>query len=343
VTKKVINKKDKSMKAIGYYAGSQHTLIDIDLPKPKATGYDLLVAVKAVAVNPVDIKVKKNTQPEAGEARVLGWDAAGVVLEVGPNVTLFRPGDEVWYAGDITRQGTNSEFHLVDERIVAKKPRSLNFQEAAALPLTSLTAWELLFDRLCLSSSEKGTLLITGAAGGVGSILVQLARQLTHLTVIGTASRPDSVKWIQNNGAHYVIDHSKDMRTQLVALKVPHVDYVISLTHTDEHVAQLVDLLKPQGKFALIDDPQSLDIKLFKAKSISIHWEMMFTRSRFQTPDMIKQHEILAEIARMVDDEQIKTTVGEHIGSINAANLTKAHALIESGSARGKLVLSEFV
>lgn len=330
------------MKAIGYYAGNQHTLIDMELSKPRATGRDILVAIKAIAVNPVDVKVKNNVQPEAGEAKVLGWDAAGVVVEAGPEVTLFKPGDEVWYAGDLTRPGTNSEFHLVDERLVAKKPRSLSFEEAAALPLTSITAWELLFDRLNISPTEKGTLLITGAAGGVGSILVQLARQLTQLTIIGTGSRPDSVKWILNNGAHHVIDHTKNMKNQLDAIKCSEIDYVISLTHSDQHAPQLIEVLKPQGKFALIDDPVQLDIKLFKLKSISVHWEMMYTRSMFQTPDMIKQHEILAEIAKMVDEEQIKTTVGDCLGAINAANLTKAHALIESGSARGKIVLNEF-
>ena len=330
------------MKAIGYYAGSQHTLIDMDLPKPQAAGRDILVAIKAIAVNPVDVKVKKNVQPEAGEPKVLGWDAAGVVVDTGPEVTMFRPGDEVWYAGDLTRPGTNSEFHLVDERLVAKKPISLSFEEAAALPLTSITAWELLFDRLKVSPTEKGTLLITGAAGGVGSILVQLARKLTHLTIIGTASRPDSVKWILNNGAHHVIDHTKDMKKQLETIHCAEIDYVISLTHSDQHAAHLVEVLKPQGKFALIDDPVQLDIKLFKLKSISVHWEMMYTRSMFQTPDMIKQHEILAEMAKMVDEEQIKTTIGECLGAINAANLTKAHSLIESGSARGKIVLNEF-
>lgn len=330
------------MKAIGYYAGSDHTLIDIEVAKPKATGRDILVAIKAIAVNPIDTKIRKNSQPEAGEAKILGWDAAGVVVETGPEVTLFRPGDEVWYAGDLTRPGNNCEFHLVDERIVAKKPKSLSFQEAAALPLTSLTAWELLFDRLKLTPAAKGTLLITGAAGGVGSILVQLARQLTKVTVIGTASRLDSVKWILNNGAHHVIDHSKDMKSQLAAIQCPAVDYVISLTHSDQHAAHLVDVLKPQGQFALIDDPQQLDIKLFKLKSLSIHWEMMYTRSMFHTEDMIRQHEILAEVAQMVDDERIKTTMGEFMGVINAANLTKAHSVLESGAARGKMVLSEF-
>ncbi len=330
------------MKVIGYYADNEQYLVESELPKPKAEGRDILVAVKAIAVNPIDIKIRKNTQPEADKIKVLGWDAAGIVIETGSEVSLFQPGDEVWYAGDMSRPGANSEFHLVDERIVAKKPKSLNFQEAAALPLTSLTAWELLFDRLKISPEQHGTLLIVGAAGGVGSILVQLASQLTKLTVIGTASRAESIKWVLNNGAHYVIDHNKEMKTQLEALNCSELDYVISLTHSDQYATQLVDLLKPQGQFALIDNPQNIDIKLFKLKSISIHWEMMFTRSFFKTVDMIRQHEILTEIAQMVDKGQIKTTVSEYMGLINAANLTKAHALIESGSARGKIVLSEF-
>jgi zinc-binding alcohol dehydrogenase family protein len=334
------------MKAIGYYQSRSSdqtpTLVDLVLPKPEPLDYDILVAVKAIAVNPVDIKIKKSVQPETGVAKILGWDATGIVTEVGRQVTLFKPGDEVWYAGDLTRIGTNSEFHLVDERLVAKKPKSLSFQEAAALPLTSLTAWELLFDRLKLPHTEKGTLLITGAAGGVGSILVQLARQLTQLTIIGTASRSESSDWIMNNGAHHVIDHSKEFQSQLAAINCPEIDYVISLTHTDEHAKNLVDVLKPQGKFALIDDPQHVDIKWFKPKSISIHWEMMYTRSMFKTPDMMRQHEILAEMARLVDEGKIKTTVAECMGIINATNLMKAHHLIESGLSRGKIVLSEF-
>jgi zinc-binding alcohol dehydrogenase family protein len=334
------------MKAIGYYQSlpidQEQALIDLELATPKVSGQDILVAVKAIAVNPVDTKIRRNVQPQGDEPKVLGWDAAGVVIETGPDVTLFKPGDEVWYAGDLTRPGTNSEYHLVDERIAAKKPESLTFQEAAALPLTSLTAWELLFDRLTISPTEKSTLLITGAAGGVGSILVQIARKLTNLTIIGTAARPESVKWILNNGAHHVIDHSKDMKSQLQALNIDEVDYVISLTHSDEHGKALVDVLKPQGKFALIDDPQHLDFKIFKLKSISVHWEMMYTRSMYKTPDMIRQHEILKEVAKLVDSGQIKTTVAECMGVINAANLRKAHALLESGLARGKIVLSGF-
>ena len=334
------------MKAIGYYQSlpiaNDQALVDLVFPTPKASGHDILVAVKAIAVNPIDTKIRSTAKPESDTPKILGWDAAGIVTEIGSKVTLFKPGDEVWYAGDLTRPGTNSEFHLVDERIVAKKPKSLSFQEAAALPLTSLTSWELLFDRLQCSSTEKGTLLITGAAGGVGSILVQLARQLTNLTIIGTASRQESVKWILNNGAHHVIDHNKDFKSQLEALKYPEVDFVISLTHTDDHAKALVEVLKPQGKFALIDNPEHVDIKLFKPKSISIHWEMMFTRSMFKIPDMIRQHEILSEMAGLVDAGKVKTTVSECMGTINAANLKKAHALLESGTARGKIVLSEF-
>lgn len=334
------------MNAIGYYHSlpidNEQALVDLDVPKPVVSGHDLLVAVKAVAVNPVDTKIRRTAQPENGQSKILGWDAAGVVVEVGADVTLFKPGDEVWYAGDITRAGSNSEFHLVDERIVANKPKSLTVEEAAALPLTSLTAWELLFDRLQINPKEQGTLLITGAAGGVGSVLVQLARKLTHLTIIGTAARPESVQWILKNGAHHVIDHSKDMKAQLQAAGFKEVDYVISLTHTDEHAKALIELIKPQGKFALIDDPQNLDIKLFKLKSISIHWEMMYTRSMFKTPDMIRQHEILTEMANLVDAGEIKTTLAECMGTINAANLRKAHALLERGQARGKIVLSGF-
>ncbi|HAT1921739.1 TPA: zinc-binding alcohol dehydrogenase family protein [Legionella pneumophila] len=334
------------MKAIGYYQSlpitDNNALMDLDVSVPKATGHDILVEIKAVAVNPVDTKVRRNVQPESQQPKILGWDASGVVAEIGSEVTMFKPGDEVWYAGDLTRPGSNCEFHLVDERIAAKKPKSLSFQEAAALPLTSLTAWELLFDRLQLSAEDKGVLLITGAAGGVGSILVQLARQLTQLTIIGTGARSESIQWIMDNGAHHVIDHTKDMNAQLQNLHYSEVDYVISLTHTDQHAKSLVDILKPQGKFALIDDPQDLDIKLFKLKSISIHWEMMYTRSMFKTPDMIKQHDILTEVARLVDAGKIKTTIAECLGSINAENLRRAHALLESGTSRGKIVLNGF-
>jgi zinc-binding alcohol dehydrogenase family protein len=281
-------------------------------------------------------------QPEPNHPKILGWDAVGIVQDIGNQVTLFQPGDQVWYAGDITRPGCNSEYHLIDERLVALKPKSLSNAQAAALPLTSLTAWELLFDRLQITKQEEGTLLITGAAGGVGSILVQLAKQLTHLTVIGTASRPESQLWIKNNGADCVIDHTKPMLEQLQALGINDVDYVISLTHSDEHGKELIKCIKPQGKFALIDEPLQLDFKLFKQKSISVHWEMMFTRAMFKTPDMVEQHRILTEVANLVDAGQLITTLNEVIGPITADNLKKAHQMIESGKSLGKLVLQGF-
>ena len=331
------------MKAVGFtHCGDVDVLVDLDIPEPAASGFELLVEVKAIAVNPIDCKIRKSKAPSEGNYVIPGWDAVGVVTSVGDKVTLFKPGDEVWYAGDLTRPGCNSEYQLVDERIVGFKPKTLSWAEAAALPLTTLTAWELLFDRLAISDKEKSTLLITGAAGGVGSILVQLARQLTSLTIIGTASRPESQQWVINNGAHHVIDHNQPMLKQLNKAGIKEADYVISLTHTDEHGKELINCLKPQGKFALIDDPSSLDFKLFKLKSISIHWEMMYTRSMFQTPDMIKQHEILNKVSELVDNGSVKTTLNEQFGTINAKNLRRAHKLLESGKSLGKIVLEGF-
>ncbi|KTD50024.1 zinc binding dehydrogenase [Legionella quinlivanii] len=331
------------MKAIGYkQAGMADVLEEIELPMPEMMEHDLLVEVRAIAVNPIDTKVRSRTQPENSSYKILGWDAVGIVKDIGSKVSLFKKGDTVWYAGDLTRPGCNSEFHLIDERIAALKPQSLSNAEAAAMPLTTLTAWELLFDRLQIDKADTGTLLITGAAGGVGSILVQLARQLTSLTIIGTGSRPESSQWIKANGAHHVISHQQSLSEQLQQLGISEVDYVISLTHTDEHAAELIKCLKPQGKFALIDNPESLDIKLFKLKSISIHWEMMYTRSMFKTPDMIKQHQILSDVAKMVDAGTIKTTLNENLGKITAANLQQAHRLLESGKSVGKIVLEGF-
>ncbi|WP_447890499.1 zinc-binding alcohol dehydrogenase family protein [Pseudomonas hormoni] len=317
-------------------------LIDISLPAPTPGPRDLLVEVRAVSVNPVDTKVRAGTFTK--EPKILGWDATGIVREVGSEVTLFQPGDEVFYAGSIARTGSYSEFHLVDERIVGHKPRSLSAADAAALPLTSITAWELLFDRLGVieGSGEGQCLLITGAAGGVGSMLVQLARQLTRLTVIGTASRQETVDWVRQLGAHHVIDHRQPLLAQLQALGVPEIDYVASLTHTEQHFAQLIDVLKPQGRLGVIDDPESLDVMPLKRKSLSLHWELMFTRSLYETPDMIKQHHLLNRISDLIDQGVLKTTVGEHFGAINAANMRRAHALVESGKARGKIVLEGF-
>jgi zinc-binding alcohol dehydrogenase family protein len=337
------------MKAVAYRKplplDHADSLIDIELPAPQAQGRDLLVEVKAISVNPVDVKIRANVAPAEGEDKVIGWDAAGVVKAVGPDVTLFKPGDEVWYAGDLTRPGTNSELHLVDERIVGHKPKNIDFAHAAALPLTAITAWELLFDRLEVSR-DKGlqgqSLLVTGAAGGVGSILVQLARQLTGLTVIGTASRPDTAAWVKELGAHHVIDHSKPLNEEIARLGLPPVTYVASLTHTDQHWTALVDVLAPQGKVAVIDDPAAIDVRLLKRKSASLHWEFMFARSMFNTADIQKQHQLLNDVAKLVDTGVLKTTLGERFGTINAANLKRAHALLASNRAKGKIVLEGF-
>ena len=335
------------MKAVGYIqpqAISQpDSLMDIDLPDPVATGRDLLVEVKAVSVNPVDTKVRASSAPAEGQTyKVLGWDASGIVKAVGPEVTLFKPGDRVWYAGSIARPGTYSELHLVDERIVGHAPKSLDFAQAAALPLTSITAWEMLFDRLGILPGKQPshkTLLIIGASGGVGSIMIQLASRLTSLTVIGTASRPETQAWVKELGAHHVIDHSKPIAEELGRIGFPTVDYIVSLTQTEALIAQIVEAIAPQGKFGLIDDPAVLDATKFKRKAVSIHWELMFTRSLFGTEDMIGQHRLLNEVAGLVDAGLVRTTLAERFGTINAANLKTAHALLESGKARGKVVL----
>lgn len=301
------------MKAIAITQAAQagtnlEFLNEITLPTPVASGHDLLVEVKAISVNPVDTKVRGGFKAE--QPRVLGWDAVGVVAAVGESVTLFKPGDEVWYAGSLTRPGSNSEYQLVDERIVALKPKSIDNASAAALPLTAITAWEMLFDRLGVveNGNENDVLLIVGAAGGVGSILTQLARKLTKITVIGTASRPQSQKWVSDLGAHHVIDHSKPLTEEL----------------------------------ALIDDPETLDARPLKVKSISLHWEFMFTRSMFETSDMIEQNRLLTRVAALIDQRVIQTTLGEHLGVINAANLRRAHELIETNRTVGKIVLEGF-
>jgi zinc-binding alcohol dehydrogenase family protein len=334
------------MKAVGYKKSlpidAADALIDFQAATPDPAGRDIRVAVKAISVNPVDTKVRKRAAPPEGQAKILGYDAAGIVDAVGPEVTMFKPGDEVFYAGSIQREGTNSEFHLVDERIVGRKPKSLSFAQAAALPLTSITAWELLFDRFGVSpgkSVDPRTLLIIGGAGGVGSILIQLARRLTGLTVVATASRPETNKWCLDLGAHAVVDHSKPMKEQLAKLKLPPVALIASLTSTDEHYKSLADIIAPQGKYGLIDDPTEFNVSVFKGKAVSVHWESMFTRSSFETEDMIAQHLLLNDVADMIDKGVLRTTLDQTFGTINAANLRRAHALIESGKAVGKIVL----
>ena len=334
------------MKAVGYQKSlpidDKDALLDFETTKGEPKGRDIRVAVKAISANPVDYKVRKRAAPPAGEYKILGFDASGVVDAVGPDVSLFKPGDEVFYAGSILRQGTNSEFHLVDERIVGKKPKSLSWAQAAALPLTSITAWELLFDRLGAvpgKSLDPRTLLITGGAGGVGSILIQLARRLTGLTVVATATRPESRKWCLDLGAHAVIDHGQPMKEQIEKLKLPPVALVASLTFTDQHYKAIAEFMAPQGKFGLIDDPPEFNVAAFKGKAVSVHWESMFTRSSFQTPDMIAQHYLLDDVADLIDKGVLRTTMDQAFGTINAANLRRAHALLESGKSRGKIVL----
>jgi zinc-binding alcohol dehydrogenase family protein len=334
------------MKAVGYKKSlpidAADALIDFETAKAEPHGRDVRVSVKAVSANPVDYKVRKRAAPAEGQIKILGFDAAGIVDAVGPGVTLFKPGDEVFYAGSILRQGTNSEFHLVDERIVGRKPKTISFVQAAALPLTSITAWELLFDRLGAvpgKSVDPRTLLVVGGAGGVGSIMIQLARRLTGLNVVATASRAESQQRCLELGAHAVVDHAQPMKEQIERLRVPAVGLVASLTNTDQHYKALAELMAPQGKYGLIDDPPEFNVGVFKGKAISIHWESMFTRSSFQTQDMIGQHNLLNDVADLIDKGVLRTTLDQNFGTINAANLKRAHALLESGKSRGKIVL----
>ena len=337
------------MKAVGYFQSlpidQAESLLDLEIPEPTPGDFDLLVEVKAISVNPVDTKVRMRAASTDGQPRILGWDATGIVRAVGPKTSKFKPGDKVWYAGDVTRPGSNSEFQLVDERITGPMPTSLGFAAAAALPLTAITAWELLFDRLKVQIADPtrdNTLLVIGAGGGVGSILIQLARQLTGWTVIGTASRAQTRDWVCELGAHYVIDHSTPLAEGLKALGIGQVTAAIGITHTDDYLPQLVDLLEAEGQFALIDDPKSLDVLPFKRKSLSVHWESMFTRSTFRTPQLARQSEILRRVAQLVDRGIVRSTIAEQFGAINAANLKRAHALLESGKSRGKIVLEGF-
>jgi len=323
-------------------------LIELQLPEPEYGPRDLLVNVRAVSVNPVDTKVRGarhqgSASDNSGKPRVLGWDAAGVVAARGAAVTGFKAGDEVYYAGALDRPGSNAEYQAVDERLVGRKPKSIGFAEAAALPLTSITAWELLFDRFGIREGESGgSLLVSGAAGGVGSILVQLARRLTGLTVVATASRPETVEWVTQMGAHYVIDHTKPLAAQLNGLSVPPMKYIASLTATAQNFAQLVEVLAPQGKLGLIDDPRTLDVVPLKRKAASLHWEFMFARSMWQTPDMGEQGQLLSRVAELVDRGELRSTQTQTFSPINVENLRKAHALAESGKAIGKVTLSGF-
>jgi NADPH2:quinone reductase len=334
------------MKAIGYnQAGpiiAAGSLIEFETASPDLGAHDLLVEVRGISVNPVDVKVRANMGPEKG-SKIIGYDAAGIVREVGSDVSKFKVGDEVFYAGDITRAGTNSELHAVDERIVGKKPQSLDFAEAAAFPLTSITAWELLFDSFALKEGEgKGeSLLIVGGAGGVGSILIQLAKKLTGLTVIATASRPETVEWVQQLGADHVINHRESLVDQIKDLGIE-PRYVASLNGTAEHFPRIVELIKPRGHIALIEDPGSPDIRSIKNKALSFSWEFMFTRSMFQTEDMEKQHELLNRVSELIDDGTLMSTVTGRLGKLSVETLKEAHAQQESGRVIGKNVLDGF-
>ena len=318
------------------------SLQDVELEKPVARGHDVLVRVEAVSINPVDAKLRAPKAQVESAPKVLGYDAAGVVESVGDEVTLFKPGDEVFYAGDVTRPGTNAQFHLVDERIAGHKPRTLDFAHAAAVPLTALTAWELLFERFGFDSegAHAGrTLLVVAGAGGLGSIAIQLARR-AKLTVIATASRPDSIAWCRTMGADHVIDHRRPLRPQLEALGFAHIDAIGSFSSPEPYWEQYADIVAPQGKIGVLTTLQSaLDMNLLKNKSASVHWEFMFTRAMFATPDMIRQHEILERVAALIDAGELRSTVTRVLKPINAATLREAHRLIESGTTIGKMAI----
>ncbi|MEM1374063.1 MAG: zinc-binding alcohol dehydrogenase family protein [Pseudomonadota bacterium] len=337
------------MKAVGisHYReiDADDVFVDVELPKPEAKGRDLLVAVRAVSVNPVDTKVRKGGGDKVEDPpRILGWDASGVVEAVGPDVTLFQPGDEVYYAGDITRSGSNAEFQLVDERIVGQKPKSLGFAEAAALPLTTITAYEAFFDRLGIDrdGGDAGqSILIIGAGGGVGSIGVQLAKA-AGLTVIGTASRADTIDWVKKLGADHTINHREDMPAQMRDLGFEHFDH-IAIFNDMRHWEACVDMIRPQGGIVSIDDTHHpMPMAGMKTKAASLHWELMFARAMHQTPDMIEQHKLLSYVAGEIDAGRIRTTLDMVVGPITAANMHKAHELIETGTAKGKVVLEGF-
>ena len=342
------------MKAIGYIKSlpinDPESLTDIELPQPVATGRDLLVKVKAIAVNPVDYKIRLNVASEDDNYKVIGWDAVGEVIATGEAATQFKPGDAVYYAGDLNRQGTNAEYQLVDERLVGSKPKSLSDAEAAALPLTTITAWELLFEHLSLQQQSPGSteksdevILVVGAAGGVGSILIQIAKAITGATIIATASRESSQAWVKKLGADHVVDHTKPLQPQIEDLGIGQVTHIASLNGTEYYFESYIDLLAPFGKIAMIDDPSKpLDVMKLKLKSQSLHIEFMFARSMFNAVDMDEQSRLLSRVADLVDQGYIQTTSGKNLGTINAENLKAAHEELESGKAIGKIVLQGF-
>lgn len=336
------------MKAVGFThylpVEDANAFLDLEVDKPEPKGHDILVAVKAVAINPVDTKVRAPKDKVEDQARIIGYDASGVVEAVGSEVTLFKPGDEVYYAGDITRSGTNAEFHLVDERIVGRRPASLSHAEAAALPLTTITAYEAFFDRLGIDrdGADSGqSILIIGAGGGVGSIGIQLAKQ-AGLKVLATASRPETSAWVQELGADHVVNHREDMVAQIRALGIQHVDH-IAIFNDMRHWETAVELIRPQGGIVSIDDTDlPMPMGGMKMKAASLHWEFMFARSMHQTHDMVEQHKLLSYVADQIDAGKIKTTVSKRMAPINATNMREAHRLVETGQAKGKIVVEGF-
>jgi zinc-binding alcohol dehydrogenase family protein len=325
------------------------SLFALELDTPVATGRDLLVKIDAISINPVDSKLRQRLRPEKGEPKILGYDAVGIVTAIGEECSLFNVGDKVFYAGDMSRQGSNAEYQLVDERITGKAPTSISNAEIAALPLTSITAYEMLYDRLQVDvknkyQTQENSVLVTGGAGGVGSIMIQLLKVLSpEVIVIATASRDESQAWCKKMGADYTINHNKGIKNELERIGIKQVSHIASITHTHLHFEDFADVIKPQGKICLIDNPPaSLNIDLLKSKSVSLHWEFMFTRSLFETEDMIKQHHVFNEIADLIDSKKIITTLGKNIGKINLENLKRAHELIESNQSIGKLVLEGF-
>jgi len=340
------------MKAIGFYqylpVENPESLVEVEIPTPEPGARDLLVRVKAVSVNPVDVKVRSRLKTVEKQPKIIGWDVAGVVESIGSEVSLFRPGDEVYYAGDITRPGCNSQLHVVDERIVGRKPASLSFEQAAAMPLTTITAWEALFDRLGVekgapAEQDRKSVLAIGGAGGVGSIAIQLAKKVAGCRVVATASRDDSAAWCRKMGADEIINHHKSFGEEFKRIGSDEVDYILCFNSTEKHIQNMADVIKPQGRICTIvetKDSQPVNISLFQAKSVGFMWELMFTRPMFKTPDMQAQHDLLNETAQLLDDGVLQTTMTENGGPLTAENLRKAHGKLESGSMIGKLVLS---
>lgn len=335
------------MKAIGFTRSlpitDANSFAAFEMEKPVPAGRNLLVKIKAISVNPVDFKVRQNSakETELAAPKIIGWDAVGVVEEIGSAVTLFKKGDNVFYAGDLTKPGSNAEYQLVDERIVGFAPQSISSTEAAALPLTALTAWEILFDRIRISAEkDKGkSVLIIGGAGGVGSIAIQLAKKVAGLNVIATASRPETIQWCKDFGADHVVDH-KDLINEMAQIGFKHVDFILDFVDLNAYWDVMAELIKPQGHIASITGSAvPVALNKLKNKSVSFSWELMYTRSMFATDDMIEQHVILNKVAEMIDEKEIRSTVNTVLKGFTVDNLKQAHAMLESGKTIGKIVI----